>query len=211
MIQENIQNILKTLPENVKLIAVSKTYPRSCIDEALQAGQLDFGENKVQELMEKYRENENIRWHMIGHLQTNKVKYLIGKVATIQSVDSLRLLEVIQKESQKKGVVTHVLLEVNLSHEETKFGMDENQLDDIMHHTFSHVSIDGMMVIGPHCEDEKRIREVFQKAFELKKKYSFKELSMGMSQDYQLAIPYGTTMVRIGTSIFGARDYSKSE
>lgn len=211
MIQESIQNILKTLPENVKLIAVSKTYPRSCIDEALQAGQLDFGENKVQELMEKYRENENIRWHMIGHLQTNKVKYLIGKVATIQSVDSLRLLEVIQKESQKKGVVTHVLLEINLSHEETKFGMNENQLDDIMHRTFSHVSIDGMMVIGPHCEDESRIREVFQKAFELKKKYSFKELSMGMSQDYQLAIPYGTTMVRIGTSIFGARDYSKSE
>ncbi len=211
MIKENIERIRQTLPENVTLIAVSKTYPRSCIDEAIKANQLDFGENKVQEILQKAQPDEPIRWHMIGHLQTNKVKYLIGKTALIHSVDSLHLLDVIEKESTKQDLVTHVLLQVNLAHEETKFGFDETELDDVLKHSYQHVAIDGIMVIGPHCEDEQRIEEVFMKAEKLKNSYHFKELSMGMSYDYKIALKHGATMIRIGTDIFGQRDYSKQK
>lgn len=210
MIKENIQKIRSTLPENVKLIAVSKTRPRSCIDEAMLAGQIDFGENKVQEILEKYRTGENIRWHMIGHLQTNKVKYILDKAALIHSVDSLRLLDVIEKEAKKRNLTAHVLLQVNLAHEETKFGFDENELEDVLKHTHENISIDGLMVIGPNTADKKRIEEIFAKAESLKNKYHFKELSMGMSHDYEIALRHGSTMIRIGTDIFGQRDYSKS-
>lgn len=209
MIQENILKIKNTLPEDVDLIAVSKTYPRNCIDEAIRAGQLDFGENKVQELLEKYRPDENIHWHMIGHLQTNKVKYIVDKVVLIHSVDSLHLLETINKEAKKKDVICHVLLQVNLAHEETKFGFDESMIEDVLTHTYENVSIDGLMVIGPNTDDETKIEEVFQQAENLKNKYHFKELSMGMSHDYKIALRHGTTMVRIGSDIFGKRDYSK--
>ena len=209
MIQENILKIKNTLPEDVDLIAVSKTYPRNCIDEAIRAGQLDFGENKVQELLEKYRPDENIHWHMIGHLQTNKVKYIVDKVVLIHSVDSLHLLETINKEAKKKDVICHVLLQVNLAHEETKFGFDESMIEDFLAHTYENVSIDGLMVIGPNTDDEAKIEEVFQQAENLKNKYHFKELSMGMSHDYKIALRHGTTMVRIGSDIFGKRDYSK--
>lgn len=209
MIQENILKIKNTLPEDVDLIAVSKTYPRNCIDEAIRAGQLDFGENKVQELLEKYRPDENIHWHMIGHLQTNKVKYIVDKVVLIHSVDSLHLLETINKEAKKKDIICHVLLQVNLAHEETKFGFDESMIEDVLAHTYENVSIDGLMVIGPNTDDETKIEEVFQQAEDLKIKYHFKELSMGMSHDYKIALRHGTTMVRIGSDIFGKRDYSK--
>ena len=209
MIQENILKIKNTLPEDVDLIAVSKTYPRNCIDEAIRAGQLDLGENKVQELLEKYRPDENIHWHMIGHLQTNKVKYIVDKVVLIHSVDSLHLLETINKEAKKKDVICHVLLQVNLAHEETKFGFDESMIEDVLTHTYENVSIDGLMVIGPNTDDETKIEEVFQQAENLKNKYHFKELSMGMSHDYKIALRHGTTMVRIGSDIFGKRDYSK--
>ena len=209
MIQENILKIKNTLPEDVDLIAVSKTYPRNCIDEAIRAGQLDFGENKVQELLEKYRPDENIHWHMIGHLQTNKVKYIVDKVVLIHSVDSLHLLETINKEAKKKDVICHVLLQVNLAHEETKFGFDESMIEDVLTHTYENVSIDGLMVIGANTDDETKIEEVFQQAENLKNKYHFKELSMGMSHDYKIALRHGTTMVRIGSDIFGKRDYSK--
>lgn len=209
MIQENILKIKNTLPEDVDLIAVSKTYPRNCIDEAIRAGQLDFGENKVQELLGKYRPDENIHWHMIGHLQTNKVKYIVDKVVLIHSVDSLHLLETINKEAKKKDVICHVLLQVNLAHEETKFGFDESMIEDVLVHTYENVSIDGLMVIGPNTDDETKIEEVFQQAEDLKIKYHFKELSMGMSHDYKIALRHGTTMVRIGSDIFGKRDYSK--
>ncbi len=209
MIQENIYRIKNTLPENVRLIAVSKTYPRNCIDEAIQTGQLDFGENKVQELLEKYRPDEDIRWHMIGHLQTNKVKYIVDKVVLIHSVDSLHLLETIEKEAQKKDIIVNVLLQVNLAHEETKFGFDEDELEDVLTHAYKHVMIKGLMVIGPNTDDEKRIEEVFCKAEQLKNKYHFQELSMGMSHDYKIALRHGTTMVHIGSDIFGKRDYSK--
>ncbi|MGN1344329.1 MAG: YggS family pyridoxal phosphate-dependent enzyme [Traorella sp.] len=205
MIQENIIRIKKTLPENVKLIAVSKTYPRSAIDEALLAHQVDFGENRVQELCDKYRKNDDVIWHMIGHLQTNKVKYIIDKVALIHSVDSLHLLEVIEKEAKKINRVVHVLLQVNLTHEESKFGFDENELEDVLHVPFKYVCIDGMMVIGPTTHDLDEIEKVFIQAEKLKEKYHFQELSMGMSYDYQLAIKHQATMVRIGSEIFGKR------
>lgn len=207
MIKENIEKIKTTLPENVKLIAVSKTYPRNCVDEAILAGQKDFGENKVQELLEKYQPNEDIQWHMIGHLQTNKVKYIIDKVALIHSVDSIHLLEVIDREAKKKDCTTHVLIQVNLAHEDTKFGFDESELDDVMKQSYDNVKIDGLMDIGPNTDDKQQIEEVFIKAQALKNKYNLKELSMGMSHDYQIAINHGATMVRIGSSIFGQRNY----
>lgn len=209
MIQENIQKIKYTLPEHVTLIAVSKTYPRSAVDEAIFANQKDFGENKVQELLEKFHENEDINWHMIGHLQTNKVKYIVDKVKLIHSVDSIKLLETINKEAKKKDIVCHVLIQVNLAHEETKFGFDEHELDDVFSKSYSNVSIDGLMVIGPNVDDDEEIEKVFIQAENLKNKYNLKELSMGMSSDYLLAIKHGSTMVRIGSDIFGKRDYSK--
>lgn len=209
MIQENIINIKKTLPENVRLIAVTKTYPRSCIDEALKCGQMDFGENKVQELLEKYRENENIRWHFIGHLQTNKVKMIIDKVHLIHSVDSLRLLEVIQKEASKKKRIVHILLQVNIAQEKTKFGFQEEEIETVMNQNYPNIQIDGIMVIGPHTENIEDIKKVFARAKQLKDHYHFQELSMGMSFDYQLALDYETTMIRIGTDIFGKRNVKK--
>lgn len=209
MIRENIEKIKYTLPEHVTLIAVSKTYPRTCIDEALLANQKDFGENKVQELLDKYHENEDIHWHMIGHLQSNKVKYIVDKVALIHSVDSIKLLETINKEAKKKDVVCHVLIQVNLAHEESKFGFDEHELDEVFSKNYSNVSIDGFMVIGPNVDDEKEIEKVFIQAENLKNQYNLKELSMGMSSDYHLAIKHGATMIRIGTDIFGKRDYTK--
>lgn len=209
MIRENIERIKYTLPEHVTLIAVSKTYPRSSVDEALKANQKDFGENKVQELLEKYQENEDIRWHMIGHLQSNKVKYIVDKVTLIHSVDSIKLLETINKESIKKDVICHVLIQVNLAQEETKFGFNEHELEEVFSKFYSNVSIDGFMVIGPNVDDENKIEEVFIQAENLKNKYNLKELSMGMSSDYHLAIKHGATMIRIGTDIFGKRNYTK--
>ena len=209
MIKENIEKIKYTLPEHVTLIAVSKTYPRTCVDEAILANQKDFGENKVQELLEKYHENEDIRWHMIGHLQSNKVKYIVDKVTLIHSVDSIKLLDTINKEAKKKDVICHVLIQVNLAHEETKFGFNEDELDEVFNKSYSNVSIDGLMVIGPNVDDEEEIEKVFIQAENLKNQYNLKELSMGMSSDYHLAIKHGATMVRIGSDIFGKRDYSK--
>ncbi len=209
MIKENIQRIKSTLPENVTLIAVSKTYPRSCVDEAILAGQKDFGENKVQELLEKYRENEDINWHLIGHLQSNKVKYIVDKVTLIHSVDSIKLLNVIDKEAKKKNIISHVLLQVNLAQEETKFGFDECELEEVFACNFENVSIDGFMVIGPNTDDFNKIEEVFIQAENLKEKYQLKQLSMGMSYDYEVAIKHSSTMIRVGSDIFGKRDYSK--
>lgn len=209
MIKENIEKIKYTLPEHVTLIAVSKTYPRSSVDEAILANQKDFGENKVQELLEKYQENEDIRWHMIGHLQSNKVKYIVDKVALIHSVDSIKLLETINKEAKKKDIICHVLIQANLAQEETKFGFDEHELEEVFSNSYSNVSIDGLMVIGPNVDDEEAIEKVFIQAEKLKNKYNLKELSMGMSSDYHLAIKHGATMIRIGTDIFGKRDYTK--
>ena len=137
------------------------------------------------------------------------MKYIVDKVALIHSVDSIKLLNVIEKEAKKKNLISHVLLQVNLAKEETKFGFDENELDDVFACTFENVSIDGLMVIGPNTDDYSEIEKVFIQAEKLKEKYQLKELSMGMSYDYELAIKYSSTMIRVGSDIFGKRDYSK--
>lgn len=206
--------------ESVTLIAVSKTKPVSAIKEAYDCGIRDFGENKVQEIMDKYGELPNdIRWHLIGHLQRNKVKYIIDKVHLIHSVDSIRLAEQIQKEALKADVHMDILIQVNISMEDTKFGLNENEVINIIQEVskYDRVHIKGLMTIGPMTEDENDIREVFKKlkqlSVDIQRKnidnVSMTVLSMGMSGDYTIAIEEGSTYVRVGTYIFGERDYSK--
>ncbi len=209
-------------PEEVTLVAVSKTKPWQMIQEAYDLGVRDFGENKVQELTEKYDLlPHDIRWHMIGHLQTNKVKYIVDKVCMIHSVDSLHLAQVIEKEAVKKGVDhVDVLLEINVSGEESKFGLTPRelteQIDEFM--SFEHVRVRGLMTVAPFVEDQEEVREYFHRLRELSVDIQNKTsdnnvdvgfLSMGMSGDFETAIDEGATHVRIGTSIFGARDYSR--
>ena len=229
-----IKNQLKEIKENIKeaaqkaarseeditLIAVSKTYPVTAIEEAMLEGCVDFGENHVQELMGKIETiKEKVNWHLIGHLQTNKVKYIIGKSALIHSMDSLRLAEEIEKQSAKKGVVTNVLVEVNVAEEESKYGFKLAEVSEVMKilNTMPHIKVQGLMTVAPFVENPEKNRPIFRKLYELsvdiqKQKLdniSTNILSMGMSNDYQIAIEEGATMVRIGTAIFGNRDYSK--
>ena len=179
----------------------------------------DFGENKVQELIDKY---ENIKapvdWHLIGHLQTNKVKYIVDKVTLIHSVDSIHLAKEIEKEAAKKGVVVNVLIQVNIAHEDTKFGIDENQIYDILNEikSFPHLKVKGLMTIAPFVEDAEENRPHFRNLYQLSLDIKSKNidnidvsiLSMGMTNDYMVAIEEGATMVRVGTGIFGARNYN---
>ncbi len=203
-------------PEDVTLIAVSKTKPVSMLKEAYEAGARDFGENKVQEILEKYPElPDDIRWHMIGHLQTNKVRQVVGKVCLIHSVDTVKLAREIDKESAKKEIVTPVLLEVNVAEEESKFGfhLDEipNVIDEIS--SLSHILVSGLMTIAPFVEDAEENRQFFKKLnqlfIDMKSKkadnVNMSVLSMGMTGDFEVAIEEGATMVRVGTGIFGAR------
>ena len=204
---------------DVKLIAVSKTKPVEALREAYEAGCRDFGENKVQEIMDKIDQLPNdIRWHMIGHLQTNKVKYIIDKVYMIHSVDSFKLAEVISKEAVKKNVTIKILLEVNVAEEESKFGTTTNSAYELYEQVsqLPNIEICGLMTIAPYTVDAEENRQYFvelrQLSVDLKAKYtdnnSMSELSMGMTGDYQVAIEEGATMVRVGTGIFGVRDYS---
>jgi len=203
-------------PEDVTLIAVSKTKPVEMLSEAYAAGARDFGENKVQEILAKEPQlPEDIRWHMIGHLQTNKVRQIVGKTCLIHSVDSIKLAQEIQKESAKKDLVTDILLEVNVAEEESKFGFrleeTEDALREISH--FSNVRVCGLMTIAPFVDHAEENREVFRKLNEfyvdMKSKnidnVSMNVLSMGMTGDFEVAIEEGATMVRVGTGIFGAR------
>ena len=205
--------------DEVTLIAVSKTKPVSDIEEVLTTGILDYGENKVQELSDKYEVlPKNIRWHMIGHLQRNKVKYLIGKVVLIHSVDSLRLAEQIEHEAAKADIVMPVLIEVNVAEEESKFGTTSEAAMQLVEAVskLPHIKIRGLMTIAPFVEEPEKNREVFQKLYQLSVDIKRKNidnvdmhvLSMGMSGDYEVAIEEGATMVRIGTGIFGARNYN---
>ena len=229
MINENIskvrENIVKACekagrnPEEVTLIAVSKTKPVSAIEEALLSGTLDYGENKVQELCDKYDVlPKNIRWHMIGHLQRNKVKYLVGKTYLFHSVDSLRLAEQIEKEFAKHNQVCDILVEVNIAQEESKFGINAKETEELIRKIakFEHVRIKGLMTIAPYTEDPESNREYFR---EIKKlsvdirdknidNVSMDVLSMGMTGDYMVAVEEGATMVRVGTGIFGERNYN---
>ncbi len=203
----------------VKLIAVSKTKPLSMLEEAYTDGCRDFGENKVQELVDKYEAMpKDIRWHMIGHLQRNKVKYIVDKVFLIHSVDSLRLAQEIEKEAAKKGVSVNILVEVNVAEEESKFGTTASETVSLVEEIakLPHIRIKGLMTIAPYVEDSEENRRYFAK---LKQIYVdiihknidnvfMEELSMGMTGDYEIAILEGATYVRVGTGIFGERQYN---
>ncbi|MBQ9990586.1 MAG: YggS family pyridoxal phosphate-dependent enzyme [Lachnospiraceae bacterium] len=226
MIRENIMQVLENIaasePEDragkTKLIAVSKTKPVSAIQEAYDCGIRDFGENKVQELQEKYDcLPADIRWHMIGHLQRNKVKYIIDKAALIHSVDSLRLAEEISKEAVKREKVMPVLIEVNIADEDSKFGVHPQDLEGLIRQVSSlkGVKIEGLMTVAPFVEIAEENRQYFQAMKQLSVDIMTKNidnvdmniLSMGMTGDYQVAIQEGADYVRVGTGIFGERDY----
>lgn len=221
MIQENIQKIKLTLPSNVLLLAVSKTKPNEDILQAYDCGCRDFGENKVQEMTAKYEQlPKDIRWHLIGHLQTNKVKYIAPFVSLIHSVDSLNLLQTINKEAQKCNRVIPCLLQFHIATEETKFGLSLDEAEEILQSqefvSLKNIEIRGVMGMASCTNDEAQVRNEFKQLktiFDLlHTKYfptqSFKEISMGMSGDYPIAVEEGSTIVRVGSSIFGERKYN---
>lgn len=216
-IQDNLKQIQATIPSNVTLVAVSKTKPVEDLQEAYAAGIRDFGENKIQEMCDKYEVlPKDIRWHMIGHVQTNKVKYMAPFVHLIHGVDSLKLLKEINKQAEKNNRVIDVLLQVFIADEETKFGLDAEELNHILTNEIQqlpNVKVVGLMGMATFTENETQIREEFKslkQLFDLHQPHhaDLKIISMGMSGDYQMAIEEGSTMVRIGSSIFGHRHYS---
>jgi len=219
MIGANIQKINQEIGSNVRLIAVSKTKPVEALLEAYQAGQKLFGENKVQELVVKHESlPKDIEWHFIGHLQSNKVKYIAPFVGLIHSVDSLKLLQTINKEGQKINRIIPCLLQIFIASEETKFGLNQNELSEILEEwkkgNLANIEIKGLMGMASNVNDANQIEKEFTLLKilydETKAKYfseidNFRELSMGMSGDYAIAIKAGSTLVRVGSSIFGSR------
>lgn len=222
MVKENIRQACEKAgrkPEEVTLIAVSKTKPLSDIEEVMLTGCKDFGENKVQELCDKEEKvSSPVNWHMIGHLQTNKVKYIVDKTALIHSVDSLKLAQCIDKEARKKNVITPILIQVNIAEEDTKFGLKKEETIKIVEEVskLPNVKIKGLMTIAPFVDNPEDNRVHFQNLHQLfidiKEKtidnVDMDILSMGMTGDYQVAVEEGATMVRVGTGIFGARNYN---
>ena len=227
-IPSNIASIRTNIPEGVTLVCVSKFHPTEAIMEAYACGERDFGESRVQELLPKYEAlPKDIRWHFIGHLQTNKVKQIIPFVHMIHSVDSVRLLETINREAEKIGRHVKVLLEVHVAKEETKSGFTPEELltFNIQHSTFNYVEICGLMGMATNTDDQAEWRRCFREIHSLASQLSYtssasdrsskgeirtlntKQLSMGMSDDYLVAIEEGSTMVRIGSTIFGSRGY----
>jgi pyridoxal phosphate enzyme (YggS family) len=223
-IQQNLLHIKSTLPEHVTLVAVSKTKPVSDLMEAYNAGQRIFGENKIQEMVDKWEQMpKDIEWHMIGHVQTNKVKYMAPFVSLIHGVDSLKLLEEINKQAVKNNRIIDCLLQIYIAEEESKFGLDEEELDALLASTtfkeMKNIRIVGLMGMATFTDNQNQIQKEFthlksifdelidniQRRDALQCISTFKSLSMGMSGDYQLAIACGSTMVRIGSSIFGGR------
>ena len=230
MLKENLESVERKIEEacrragrmrgEVTLVAVSKTKPVSMLQEVYDLGIRVFGENKVQEIRDKYEAlPADIEWHMIGHLQTNKVKYIIDKVKLIHSVDSLRLAETIEKEAEKHNCTADILLEVNVAEEESKFGLKTEEVIPVYEKIlqYPHINVKGLMTIAPFVENPEKNRSVFADLHKLYVDIKRKNidngtvsiLSMGMTNDYEVAIEEGATMVRIGTGIFGARDYSK--
>ena len=216
-LQQNYEEILAQLPQNVELVAVSKTHPVEKIRQIYNLGQRVFGENKVQELVEKAPLlPKDIQWHLIGHLQTNKVKYIAEFVDTIQSVDSEKLIEEINKQAQKYNRKIKVLLQVKIAEEESKFGMEISETKELflkcLQGNFPNVEIKGLMGMATFTEDENQIRREFmflKRLFDqLSIQKPLKTLSMGMSGDFPVAVECGATSVRIGSSIFGERDYN---
>ncbi len=206
-------------PEDVHLIAVTKTIESDRINEAIAKGITDIGENKVQEIMDKYTSVSPINWHMIGHLQTNKVKYIIDKVKLIHSLDRISLAEEIQKRAQLIDRGIDVLVQVNVGHEETKSGIEPDAVYDFIEalKPFSYVQVKGLMTVAPYAEDPEDVRIYFKKMREIFEKIrdknmpgiEMKYLSMGMTNDYKVAIEEGANMVRVGTAIFGSRIYQR--
>jgi pyridoxal phosphate enzyme (YggS family) len=252
MMKENIDNIERKIQAacdragrkrcEVTLIAVSKTKPNEALEEAYNLGMRHFGENKVQELAQKFEDldhifKDKVSWHLIGHLQTNKVKYIVDKTVLIHSVDSLHLAQKIEEEAAKKNLVCDVLLEVNIAEEESKYGVKPEEVLPLLQQLYglSHVRVRGLMTVAPYVENPEKNREYFMKlrqlyvdiktknddnicdgsflpetASKIRKSFEyFDTLSMGMTGDFEVAIEEGATMVRIGTGIFGERDYSK--
>ncbi|MCE2771855.1 MAG: YggS family pyridoxal phosphate-dependent enzyme [Bacteroidetes bacterium] len=214
-VAKNIAEFKKQLPDHVTLVAVSKTKPVALIEDAYSAGQRDFGENKVQELTAKIPVlPADIRWHLIGHLQTNKVKYIADAVHLIHAVDSENLLAEINKQAVKHNKTISVLLQLHIAKEETKFGLSEQELHDLLNAQakgiFPNVKIKGLMGMATNTEDEQLIRSEFRslrKLFEATKTNEWDTLSMGMSSDWKIAIEEGSTMIRIGSALFGERHY----
>ena len=219
-IAQNIHSIKSQLPENVTLVAVSKTKPVSDLMEAYEAGQRIFGENKIQEMTDKWETMpKDIQWHMIGHVQTNKVKYMAPFVSLIHGVDSLKLLQEINKQAQKNNRVIDCLLQVYIAEEESKFGLDEKELSEMLkqvqHDTgeFNYIRIVGLMGMATFTDNQTQVEKEFSRLKTIFDEYAnlntkncqLNTLSMGMSGDYKLAIECGSTMVRIGSSIFGGR------
>jgi pyridoxal phosphate enzyme (YggS family) len=210
-IKGNIESILKTLDKNVQLVAVSKTKPNESILEAYQAGQRVFGENKVQELAQKAEVlPKDIKWHMIGHLQSNKVKYIAPFVSLIHAVDTKKLLKEIDKRARQNNRIIHCLLQIHIAKESSKFGLSEEEAMELLKQDYPNVSIDGLMGMATFTKDKEQIRSefnylnsVFRKAQDINQRLSI--LSMGMSGDYNIAIEEGSNMIRIGSSIFGSR------
>jgi len=219
MIADRIKEITSTLPATVSLIAVSKTKPVSDLQEAYDAGQRAFGENKVQELVDKYEVlPKDIEWHLIGHLQTNKVKYIAPFVHLIHAVDSLKLLVEINKQAEKNERKIDVLLQFHIAQEETKFGLSLEEAQELIgsaaFKSCQHIRVVGVMGMASFIDDEQQIHREFQtlkgifdelRSSNFKDLSYFKEISMGMSGDYQIAIEEGSTMIRVGSSIFGGR------
>lgn len=231
-IQENIEKINEEKnraakacgrnPEEVLLVAVTKTRTPEEINEAIDAGITDIGENKVQEVTDKFDHVKPVRWHLIGHLQTNKVKYIIDKVSMIHSVDSLHLAQEIDKRAAQHGITMDILVQINAAEEESKFGISKEEtgrmIQDILD-SCPNIRIRGLMHIAPFAENPDDVRVYFREVKELYDQFAqishehldFKYLSMGMSHDFGVAIEEGSNLIRVGTSIFGERDYSKKK
>ncbi len=222
-IKNNINNACKKInrnPEEINLIAVTKTIDTEQMNAALKMGIKIIGENKVQEIMEKYDKIEyETQWHMIGHLQTNKVKYIIDKVDLIHSVDSIRLAKEIDKRAKKINKIIDILIQINVADEETKFGLSSNKIDNTIKEIsdLGNIRVQGLMAMVPYVEDPEVVRPYFKrmkKIYDSLKNSSFQKvnmnyLSMGMTNDYMVAIEEGSNMIRIGTGIFGERDYNR--
>ena len=228
MVSENLEQVKANIeaackrvgrdPKDVRLVAVSKTKPISLIEEAIEAGQDTFGENKVQEMCDKMEVlPDNIKWHMIGHLQRNKVKQVVGRVKRIHSVDSIRLAKQIQLESEKRNITSDILIEVNMAKEESKYGFMPEEVEEAIREisTYPNVKIHGLMTIAPNVSNPEENRVHFRNLHKLLVDINGKnidninmnELSMGMTGDYEVAIEEGATYVRVGTGIFGNRQY----
>src|SRR5690554_5042185 len=217
IISENLKNLKATLPKEVTLVAVSKTRTPSELMEAYNTGQRIFGENKIQELEVKWQEMpKDIEWHMVGHVQRNKVKFMAPFVSLVHAVDSLRLLRKINKEAKKHDRIINCLLQIKIAEEDSKFGMDERDASDLMASEdikkYKNIKILGLMGMATFTEDEAQISKEFKKLKGIYDKFKITNpelnvLSMGMSGDYQIAINHGSNMIRVGSAIFGEREY----